>query len=50
LELRWNSLGKKKRFVFEELGLRYSYYNRSDGLHAHTITLLTQFQFTRKQR
>jgi hypothetical protein len=45
-----NSLGKKRRFVFEELGLRYSYYRRSDGLQAHTITLLSNFQFTRKQR
>jgi hypothetical protein len=50
LELRLNSLGKKPRFVFEELGLRYSYYKRSDGLHAHTITLLSRVQFTRKQR
>jgi hypothetical protein len=50
IELRLNSTGRKKRFVLEELGLRYSYYKRSDGLHAHTITLLSQVQFLRKQR
>lgn len=50
LEIRMNSLTKKARLIFEELGLRYSYYKRSDGLHAHTITLITQVQYRRKQR
>ena len=49
LELRLNSLAKTARLNLDELGLRYSYYKRSDGLHAHTFTFLTQFQFRRKQ-
>jgi hypothetical protein len=50
LEIRLNSLGKKPGFVFEELGLRYAFYKRSDGLNAHTLTLLTEVQFSRKKR
>jgi hypothetical protein len=48
--LRSNNLGKNRRFVFEESALRYSYYERSDGLQAHTVAPLSNIQFTRKQR
>lgn len=50
LELKLNSLGSKPGLIFTELGLRYALYKRSDGLRSHTITLLTGFQISRKQR
>ncbi|MFT3826264.1 MAG: DUF3570 domain-containing protein [Chitinophagaceae bacterium] len=40
LETRLHPKGKKPVPLFNELTLRYGYYKRSDGLYAHSISLL----------
>lgn len=50
LELKLNGQGKQPHSLFNKPGLRYAYYKRSDGLHAHTITLITEFTFQSKHR
>ena len=49
LEFLLNRLGNAKPTYFDKVGLRYTWYKRSDGLYAHTITFLTDIIFQRKQ-
>jgi hypothetical protein len=35
------------RYFFDALSLRYSYYHRSDGLHAHILSLLLELEHVR---
>jgi hypothetical protein len=48
LEMRFTGLQKKPASAFNNIGLRYSFYKRTDGLTAHTLTLLVDY-FSRKK-
>jgi len=48
LEMRFTGLQKKPASSFNNLGLRYSFYKRTDGLSAHTLTLLVDY-FSKKK-
>lgn len=37
-----------RHYSFKELGLRYAYYKRSDGLYAHMMSLLLDFNYAKK--
>lgn len=43
LALRYAPYSGKRRSTFNEIDIRYSYYKRSDGLHAGMITLLVNY-------
>jgi len=43
LEMRFTGLQKNAKSSFNNWGLRYSLYMRSDGLTAHTLTMLVDF-------
>ena len=47
LETRFHPKGRKPVPLFNELTLRYGYYKRSDGLYAHTISLLIDMMMVR---
>ena len=50
MEFRWAGLAAKKAgFYFDELGLRYSFYRRSDGLYGHLITLVMDMFYDKHQ-
>ena len=49
LETRFTGLARKPGSTFNNCSLRYSFYYRTDGLKAHTITFLVDY-FTRKKR
>ena len=49
LETRLAKLGKiEGRSVLKKFSLRYSYYGRTDGLHAHIISLMTDISRVKK--
>jgi Protein of unknown function (DUF3570) len=39
-----------KRFIFDEIGLRYSYYYQSNGLYAHCISMLIDVSTVRRSK
>lgn len=50
ITLRYVPQAKLMRFYnWKELGLRYAYYKRSDGLYAHMMSLLLDFSYSKKQ-
>lgn len=47
LNLRYVPQAKFMRhYTFKEIGLRYAWYKRTDGLHAHMISMLFDFNHT----
>jgi hypothetical protein len=49
MECRWAGLAaKKSNIYFDEIGLRYSYYRRSDGLYGHLLTLVMDLVYDKK--
>ncbi len=36
------------RYLFKEANLRYAYYKRSDGLYAHMMSILLDFNYSKK--
>ncbi len=51
MEGRWVGLGKgKSNIVFDEIGLRYCYYRRTDGLYGHLVTLILDLVYDKKNK
>lgn len=50
LEMKFSGPPKRLNSFFNKPGLRYVFYKRSDGLRAHTLTLITEFVFQPKKR
>ena len=51
LECRWAGLAaEKSNIYFDEIGLRYSYYRRSDGLYGHLLTLVMNLVYDKKNK
>ena len=50
LETKFNFAGKRSSAVFNNLLLRYSHYQRSDGLKGHIMTMLVGFVYYRERK
>ncbi len=50
LSLRYAPFNMQHRLTFKDVELRYAYYNRSDGLHAHMITAYFGFNSQKKRK
>ena len=50
LEAKFSGLSRNINSLFNKPGLRYSFYKRSDGLYAHTLTFFTEMVFQKKKR
>ena len=48
--IRYAPFNTQHRITFKELELRYAYYKRSDGLHAHMITTYFSFSSQKKRK
>lgn len=50
ITLRYAPQAGWRHYLFSEAGLRYAWYRRSDGLQAHTFSLLLDFKYSRIKR